>query len=98
MIACASGGVRSFFEEKYFWSKANIGPFLTLLLFSPVIYTSVKDWYWTRQMRQLNTAEIISDRYDWLHREMLKDEVYAAALETAPAGGFAPELIGPDRP
>ena len=25
-----------------------------------------KDFYWTQQLRKLNTEEIISDRYEWL--------------------------------
>eukprot|EP00747_Dinoflagellata_sp_TGD_P210793 gnl/TRDRNA2_/TRDRNA2_84041_c0_seq1.p1 gnl/TRDRNA2_/TRDRNA2_84041_c0~~gnl/TRDRNA2_/TRDRNA2_84041_c0_seq1.p1 ORF type:complete len:118 (+),score=28.48 gnl/TRDRNA2_/TRDRNA2_84041_c0_seq1:97-450(+) len=75
----------SFFEEKNFWSKANVGPFFLLLLFTPSIYRSIKDFYWTRQLRKLNTEEIISDRYEWLRISMLKDEVEAVLLTQAPA-------------
>merc|ERR1719421_1982970 len=80
--------VGKFFDEKYFWTKANVGPFFTCLLLTPFIYTSVKDLYWTREMRKLNTAELIEERREWLHKEMVKDEVYACALDKLPAGGF----------
>merc|ERR1740121_3623976 len=64
-----------FYEEKHFWEKANVGPLFLLLLFTPTIYRSVKDAYWTRQLRILNTEEVVSDRYEWLRLNMLKDEV-----------------------
>merc|ERR1712014_372236 len=81
--------LRKFFEEKYFWEKANVGPFFLLLLFTPTIYRSCKDMYWTRQLRKLNTEEVISDRYEWLRMSMIHDEVEAALLKHVPAGGFA---------
>merc|ERR1719375_2111686 len=62
----------SFFEEKYFWEKANVGPFFLLLFFTPTIYRSFKDFYWTRQLAKLNTEEIISDQYEWLKLNMIK--------------------------
>mmetsp|Transcript_55130 Transcript_55130/g.102092 ORF Transcript_55130/g.102092 Transcript_55130/m.102092 type:complete len:132 (+) Transcript_55130:73-468(+) len=70
----------TFFEEKYFWSKANLGPVFLLLLFSPAIYRSFKDFYWTGALRKLNAEEVIADRYEWLRLAMLKDEVEAALL------------------
>merc|ERR1719282_594498 len=85
---------RQFFEEKYFWQKANLGPFFLLLFFTPTIYRSFKDFYWTRQLRKLEAEEIISDRYDWLKLNMLKDEVEAALLKQSPAGGVAPLELG----
>lgn len=90
--------IGNFFDEKYFWTKANIGPFFTGLLLFPLFYTATKDAYWTRQMRQVNTAEIVSERFEWLRKEMLKDEVYAEALKKVPATGIAPVQIGPDSP
>merc|ERR1719408_197844 len=90
--------IGNFFDEKYFWTKANIGPFFTGLLLLPIFYTAAKDMYWTRQMRQVNTAEIVSERFEWLRKEMLKDEVYAEALKKVPAAGFSPVKIGPDSP
>merc|ERR1740120_470817 len=78
-----------YFEEKYFWEKANVGPFFILLLLTPTIYRSFKDFYWTRQLRKLNTEEIISDRYDWLKLSMLQDEVEAVLLKKLPETGFA---------
>merc|ERR1711937_621666 len=51
--------IGNFFDEKCFWTKANIGPFFTGLLLFPLFYTAAKDAYWTRQMRQVNTAEIV---------------------------------------
>merc|ERR1712039_591285 len=78
----------SFFEEKHFWNKANVGPVFLLLIATPTIYRSFKDWYWTRQLRKLNTEEIISDRYEWLKLSMLKDEVETELLKQVPAGGF----------
>merc|ERR1719158_280777 len=84
-----------FFEEKHFWSKAHLGPFVLLLVFTPTIYRSVKDFYWTRQLKKLNTEEIISDRYEWLRLNMIRDEVEAAALKKG-----VPEMLmlGPSSP
>mmetsp|Transcript_67921 Transcript_67921/g.153613 ORF Transcript_67921/g.153613 Transcript_67921/m.153613 type:complete len:134 (-) Transcript_67921:96-497(-) len=87
-----------FFEEKHFWEKANVGPFFLLLFFTPTIYRSVKDFYWTRQLKKLNTEEIIGDRYEWLRLSMLQDEVEAALLQHVPAGGFQPLQLGPSMP
>eukprot|EP00931_Biecheleriopsis_adriatica_P013004 TRINITY_DN114305_c0_g1_i1.p2 TRINITY_DN114305_c0_g1~~TRINITY_DN114305_c0_g1_i1.p2 ORF type:complete len:130 (+),score=37.60 TRINITY_DN114305_c0_g1_i1:79-468(+) len=87
-----------YFEEKYFWEKANVGPFFLLLFFTPSIYRSFKDFYWTRQLRKLNTEEIISDRYEWLRLNMLQDEVEACLLAKVPAGGVAPLELGPSSP
>merc|ERR1719330_88863 len=83
-----------FFEEKYFWEKANVGPFFLLLLFTPTIYRSCKDFYWTRQLRKLNTEEVISDRYEWLRMNMIRDEVEAELLKGVPPGGFQPLELG----
>ncbi|CAE7380582.1 rplW [Symbiodinium microadriaticum] len=69
-----------YFEEKYFWEKANVGPFFLFLFFAPTFYRSFKDFYWTQQLRKLSTEEIISDRYEWLRLNMLKDEVEACLL------------------
>merc|ERR1711920_430563 len=84
-----------YFEEKHFWEKANVGPFFLLLFFTPSIYRSVKDFYWTRQLKKLNTEEIISDRYEWLRLSMLQDEVEEALLKQAPP---APLTLGPSVP
>eukprot|EP00929_Paragymnodinium_shiwhaense_P020048 TRINITY_DN1348_c0_g1_i1.p1 TRINITY_DN1348_c0_g1~~TRINITY_DN1348_c0_g1_i1.p1 ORF type:complete len:137 (-),score=58.40 TRINITY_DN1348_c0_g1_i1:176-586(-) len=87
-----------FFEEKHFWSKANVGPVFLLLFLTPTLYRSFKDAYWTRQLRKLDTAEIISDRYEWLRLNMLQDEVEAALLKKVPAGGVEPLTLGPATP
>merc|ERR1712039_714329 len=87
---------RQSFEEKHFWNKANVGPFFLLLFFTPTIYRSLKDFYWTRQLRKLEAEEIISDRYDWLKLNMLKDEVEAALLKQA--GSVASLELGPSSP
>merc|ERR1719469_582310 len=87
-----------FFEEKHFWEKANVGPFFLLLFFTPTIYRSIKDFYWTRALRKLNTEEIISDRYDWLKLAMLRDEVESELLKQVPADGFKPLQLGPSSP
>mmetsp|Transcript_23565 Transcript_23565/g.52196 ORF Transcript_23565/g.52196 Transcript_23565/m.52196 type:complete len:135 (-) Transcript_23565:75-479(-) len=89
---------RQFFEEKHFWNKANVGPFFLLLLFTPTIYRSVKDAYWTRQLRRLSVEELVSDRYEWLRLAMLRDEVEAAVLKQAPAQGVASLALGPSLP
>jgi len=65
------------------------------LLFSPVLYRSAKELYWTRQLRKLNRQEIVADRYEWLHEQMIRDEVDALLLRQA---AYNPLLIGPDRP
>merc|ERR1719469_1311111 len=88
----------AFFEEKYFWEKANVGPFFLLLLFTPTMYRSCKDFYWTRQLRKLNTEEVISDRYEWLRMSMIQDEVEAELLKKVPAGGFRPLELGRSLP
>merc|ERR1712014_35056 len=90
--------LRKFFEEKYFWEKANVGPFFLLLFFTPTIYRSFKDFYWTRQLRKLSTEEIISDRYEWLRLGMIQDEVEATLLSQVPAGGVKPLELGPSCP
>mmetsp|Transcript_70900 Transcript_70900/g.184619 ORF Transcript_70900/g.184619 Transcript_70900/m.184619 type:complete len:134 (-) Transcript_70900:79-480(-) len=99
----ASESIKSFnfsryFEEKYFWEKANVGPFFLLLLFTPTIYRSLKDAYWTRQLRKMNTEEIISDRYDWLKVSMIQDEVEAELLKQVPSGGIQPLQLGAASP
>mmetsp|Transcript_24313 Transcript_24313/g.43441 ORF Transcript_24313/g.43441 Transcript_24313/m.43441 type:complete len:137 (+) Transcript_24313:74-484(+) len=88
----------AYFEEKYFWNKANVGPFFILLFFTPTIYRSSKDFYWTRQLRTLNTEEIISDRYDWLRIQMLQDEVESVLLNQVPEGGVKSLELGPSSP
>eukprot|EP00435_Cladocopium_sp_Y103_P028799 s266_g7.t1 len=70
-----------YFEEKYFWEKANVGPFFLFLFFVPSLYRSFKDFYWTQQLRKLSTEEIISDRYEWLRLNMLQDEVETELLK-----------------
>lgn len=84
-----------FFEEKYFWNKAHLGPFVLLLVFTPTIYRSIKDFYWTRQLAKLNTEEVISDRYEWLRLNMIKDEVEAACLKQ---GVPQMQMLGPCSP
>merc|ERR1711939_1020057 len=84
-----------FFEEKHFWSKANVGPVFLFLFFVPTLYQSFKDAYWTRQLRKLDTSEVISDRYEWLRLSMLQDEVEAELLKKVPAGGVQPLELGP---
>merc|ERR1711948_199263 len=85
-----------FFEEQHFWKKANVGPFFLLVLFTPTLYRSFKDFYWTRQLAKLNTEEIISDRYEWLKLNMLKDEVEATLLKQA--GSVTSLELGPSTP
>ncbi len=76
-------GWRNYFSEAYFWNEANIGPFFLCVLASPIIYSSVKSFYWTRQLRKLTAREIIGDRFAWLHRRMLDDEVERILLVKA---------------
>lgn len=87
-----------YFEEKYFWEKANVGPFFLFLFFVPSLYRSFKDFYWTQQLRKLSTEEIISDRYEWLRLNMLQDEVETELLKQMPAGGVKPLELGPATP
>ncbi|CAE7753126.1 unnamed protein product [Symbiodinium pilosum] len=86
-----------YFEEKYFWEKANVGPFFLFLFFAPSLYRSFKDYYWTQQLRKLSTEEIISDRYEWLRLNMLQDEVEACLLTQVPEGGIKPLELGPSK-
>mmetsp|Transcript_18460 Transcript_18460/g.39292 ORF Transcript_18460/g.39292 Transcript_18460/m.39292 type:complete len:140 (+) Transcript_18460:54-473(+) len=85
-----------YFEEKYFWEKANVGPFFIMLFLTPTIYRSYKDFYWTGALKKLNTEEIISDRYEWLKLNMLQDEVEAVLMKQAPK--VAPLTLGPSTP
>eukprot|EP00927_Polykrikos_kofoidii_P070719 TRINITY_DN6711_c0_g1_i4.p2 TRINITY_DN6711_c0_g1~~TRINITY_DN6711_c0_g1_i4.p2 ORF type:complete len:131 (+),score=33.49 TRINITY_DN6711_c0_g1_i4:66-458(+) len=87
-----------YFEEKFFWEKANLGPFFVLLFLTPTIYRSAKDCYWTRQLRKLDTEELVSDRYEWLRLNMLQDEVEALLLNQEPEGGVQPLVLGPSSP
>merc|ERR1712039_458600 len=87
---------RQSFEEQHFWNQANVGPFFLLLFFTPTIYRSFKDFYWTRQLKKLNTEEIISDRYEWLRLNMLQDEVEACLLKRA--GTVTSLELGPASP
>merc|ERR1740127_444100 len=91
-------GLQSTSSVKASLENANVGPFFLLLFFTPTIYRSVKDFYWTRQLRKLNTEEIISDRYEWLRRNMIQDEVEEALLKKMPAGGIAALELGPSSP
>mmetsp|Transcript_44321 Transcript_44321/g.77805 ORF Transcript_44321/g.77805 Transcript_44321/m.77805 type:complete len:124 (+) Transcript_44321:84-455(+) len=85
----------TFFEEKYFWKSANLGPFFLLLIFGPTLYRGGKDMYWTGQAKKLNTEEVISDRYEWLKVSMIQDEVEATLLKQAVP---APLTLGPALP
>eukprot|EP00927_Polykrikos_kofoidii_P039959 TRINITY_DN3424_c0_g1_i1.p1 TRINITY_DN3424_c0_g1~~TRINITY_DN3424_c0_g1_i1.p1 ORF type:complete len:131 (-),score=28.22 TRINITY_DN3424_c0_g1_i1:134-526(-) len=87
-----------YFEEKFFWEKANVGPFFVLLFLTPTIYRSAKDGYWTRQLRKLDTEELVSDRYEWLRLNMLQDEVEAALMKQEPEGGVKSLVLGPSLP
>merc|ERR1719360_132002 len=97
-VGFTKAGFGKFFEEKFFWEKANVGPFFLLLFFTPSIYRSLKDFYWTRQLRKLNTEEVISDRYAWLKVQMIQDEVEAQLLSQVPSGGFRPLELGSSTP
>merc|ERR1719478_1696275 len=81
--AVKADSMGGFFEEKFFWNKANIGPFCLLLFFTPTIYRSTKDAYWTQALKKLNTEEVIADRHEWLRLNMIKDEVEATVLQSA---------------
>ena len=66
--------------ETTLWKHGTTGSLLLLLAFSFPIYRTCKDVYWTLAMRRLNLSEIIADRYDWLQRSMLQDEVEALCM------------------
>ncbi|KAL8275097.1 hypothetical protein Esti_000976 [Eimeria stiedai] len=48
---------------------------------APFLYSAAKSIYMTMRMRRLNTQEILSDRFTWLHERMLEDEVEALLIE-----------------
>merc|ERR550532_1499963 len=99
MRSMTGTNLKNFFTESHFWGKtSNLGPFFLLLLFSPTLYRSAKDAYWTRQLCKLNNEEIISDRYEWLRLSMLQDEVEASLAKQVPAEGIAPLMLGPAMP
>ncbi|KAL8452387.1 hypothetical protein Emed_001392 [Eimeria media] len=48
---------------------------------APFLYSAAKSMYMTMRMRRLDTQEILSDRFTWLHERMLEDEVDALLIE-----------------
>ena len=68
------------------------GMYFLLLVFFPVIYRGVKDMWWTQSMRKLNIQEILNDRFEWLHRRVLEDQVAASVKDQAAA--ITPQLLG----
>eukprot|EP00918_Siedleckia_nematoides_P083551 GHVU01183155.1.p1 GENE.GHVU01183155.1~~GHVU01183155.1.p1 ORF type:complete len:125 (-),score=11.08 GHVU01183155.1:145-519(-) len=71
-----------FFSHERFWSdRTNTGPFFIALIAAPFLYKGVKSGYYALRYKSVNRAEIISDRYSWLHERMLEDEVDAALIE-----------------
>ncbi|KAL8430781.1 hypothetical protein Efla_004017 [Eimeria flavescens] len=48
---------------------------------APFIYSAAKSMYMTARMRRLDTQEILSDRFTWLHERMLEDEVDALLIQ-----------------
>ncbi|KAF8820192.1 putative membrane protein [Cardiosporidium cionae] len=62
---------KQYFNEEYFWKKANLGPPFIFLLTSPWWIEGLKSIYWSFRYRSLNQQEILSDRFAWLHERML---------------------------
>mmetsp|Transcript_52566 Transcript_52566/g.115294 ORF Transcript_52566/g.115294 Transcript_52566/m.115294 type:complete len:95 (+) Transcript_52566:68-352(+) len=62
---------------------SSYGAIGLVALFFPVIYRCQKDFYWTRELRSMNQSEIVSDRFQWLHLQMLQDEVEEAVQQSA---------------
>ncbi|XP_026192136.1 uncharacterized protein LOC34620229 [Cyclospora cayetanensis] len=48
---------------------------------TPFVYSALKSFYMTARMRRLNTEEILSDRFTWLHERMLEDEVDSVLIQ-----------------
>eukprot|EP00386_Alphamonas_edax_P008077 GDKI01026617.1.p2 GENE.GDKI01026617.1~~GDKI01026617.1.p2 ORF type:complete len:131 (+),score=38.95 GDKI01026617.1:35-427(+) len=97
---CKQFSFRAFFEEKNFWHSKATGPFWLIVFSAPWWYGGLKNAYWTREFRALDRKEILSDRFAWLHEQMLSDEVERALLAKVPAGGFDKKnpqnVLGPD--
>ncbi|SBT80562.1 conserved Plasmodium protein, unknown function [Plasmodium malariae] len=98
---CKSFNYRKFFNEDYFWTKANVGPFFIGLITAPYWFSALKNIYWTLRYEQLNKQEILSDRFTWLYERMLEDEVHKTLLQKLPSYNFknnGPEnILGPSK-
>ncbi|CDJ31655.1 uncharacterized protein EMH_0039690 [Eimeria mitis] len=65
-------------NERFQWSTGHT----VIALFSvPFVYWGAKSTYMTARMRRLDTQEILSDRFTWLHERMLEDEVDALLIQ-----------------
>ncbi|KAF4754843.1 hypothetical protein FOZ63_000715, partial [Perkinsus olseni] len=71
-----AGGFKAAFRESTFWSSpAVMGTTFLAVLSLPFIYRAGSAVYWTKELRKLNAREVVNDRFNWLHTEMLDDEV-----------------------
>ncbi|EER02548.1 conserved hypothetical protein [Perkinsus marinus ATCC 50983] len=83
----ASGGFKAAFRESTFWSSpAVMGTTFLAVLSLPFVYRIGSAMYWTKELRKLNAREVINDRFNWLHTEMLDDEVTKQCAKQTPKG------------
>ncbi|KAF4750908.1 hypothetical protein FOZ62_006396, partial [Perkinsus olseni] len=81
----AAGGFKTAFRESTFWSSpAVMGTTFLAVLSFPFIYRAGSAVYWTKELRKLNAREVINDRFNWLHTEMLDDEVTKQCAKQTP--------------
>ncbi|CDJ46214.1 hypothetical protein, conserved [Eimeria brunetti] len=65
-------------SERFQWTAGHT----VIALFAvPFVYWGAKSTYMTTRMRRLETQEILSDRFTWLHERMLEDEVDAILVQ-----------------
>ncbi|CDJ66824.1 hypothetical protein, conserved [Eimeria necatrix] len=74
------------FQQKFEQSPIKRGQWRTghtiiALFATPFLYSALKSAYMTVRMRRLETQEILSDRFTWLHERMLEDEVEALLIQ-----------------
>mmetsp|Transcript_14056 Transcript_14056/g.11759 ORF Transcript_14056/g.11759 Transcript_14056/m.11759 type:complete len:112 (-) Transcript_14056:61-396(-) len=83
----AAGGFKSAFRESTFWNSPTVmGTTFLAVLSLPFLYRAGSAIYWTKELRKLNAREVINDRFNWLHTEMLDDEVTKQCAKQAPKG------------
>eukprot|EP01066_Platyproteum_vivax_P013384 Platyproteum_vivax@DN6064_c0_g1_i1.p1 len=85
-----------YFEYDYFWKKANLAPWFIGIVSFGTVYWSVKEAYYSFVFRSRNNRALMSDRFEWLHEMMIKDEVETSLLKKVPQQGFDKSKPGID--
>lgn len=70
----------AFSQPRKKWCQWTVGHTVIALFAAPFVYWGAKSTYMTARLRRLDTQEILSDRFTWLHERMLEDEVDALLI------------------